>query len=161
VNGALIQIAALIASLIVLKYAFGGDNPYGRAEFIYIWTPLAVWIAPYFAYVVELRTKARATWLGIASFALVGNLALVIAYMWSGRLLRASESAAWDEIHARCLANPPASGACVNYRPIIDPPPPPLHWETAVFAYGIVLLILFVVLNRALHRTRMVNSANG
>ena len=140
----LLQLVALSVGIVFFARVWPG-MPWGfKGRLVSPATPLFAWLPPFLVYL--WRNEARRVWR-----ALIGSIALVVAYGGIFPLLERLERMRFEAERAACLKAHPL--ACVlDFN--IDPAPPPQYWEWTVIGYFVGLVALYAGLERWRRRRR-------
>ena len=151
-NRALLQLAALLGGLFVIKYVWPRP-PFGAGSYplINAAVPYFVWFPPFAVYAFRTR------WTHVVS-GFVANIGLLILYHRLLDLFRSQLNQQIEADYSNCMKLK-VRAECL-YSRNIDPPPPPPHWEWALTGFFVSLVLLYLVLAylsaRTAHRGRAV-----
>lgn len=134
----LLQLVALSAGIVFFARVWPG-MPWGfEGRLIGPATPLFAWLPPFLVYM--WRNEARMVWR-----ALIGSVALVVAYGAMIPLLARFERMRFETERAACLKAHPLACVLDFY---MDPAPPPEYWEWTIVGYFLGLVALYTLLER-------------
>lgn len=138
---AALQLVSAIVALPFLSYVWPASPSGYSPKLVAVWTPWTIWLPPFLVYLgFALAPAARVfRWKGIAA-AFIGSILLVVVFQLGLAVLVELEAAWYADRFARCVES--GREMCLG-QPIIDPTPPPRHWEWAVGAYGLGLIGLY------------------